>query len=137
MTKTTKESPFQALEEELLKKRAEMSELLEEIQHIPSQVTEQLGKISDFAELKKIGGAIAEMEGKVSEKREAIQRMLQDIQDLMASLRKLGERATTEDVRVGMKNLLQQVQEKRESLEKTIREVGQLREHYSKVFLGK
>ncbi|MDA2929105.1 autophagy-related protein 17 [Acidobacteria bacterium AH-259-O06] len=136
MANTGKESPLEALEEEVLKKRAEMSELLEKIQDIPSQV-KQLGKISEFAELKNIGDAVAEMEKKVGEKREAIQSTLRDIQDEIASLRKLGEKAATEDVTEEMKNLVERVKEKKESVEKAIQEVDQLREHYSKMFLGK
>lgn len=137
MTKTGREAPLQGLEEELLKKRAEMSELLERIQDIPSQVTEQLGEISEFTQLKNIGHAVAEMEEKVGEKREAIQSKLQDIQDEMASLRKLGQKATTEDVREEMKNLAERVKEKKQSLGKAIEEVQELRAHYSKIFLGK
>ncbi|MDA2925963.1 autophagy-related protein 17 [Acidobacteria bacterium AH-259-G07] len=137
MTKTGKDEPLQALEEEVLKKRAEMSELLEKIQDIPSQVTEQLGKISDFGELKNIGDAVVEMEKNVAEKREYIQSKLRDIQDEMEAFKKLGEKAATEDVTQEMKNLVKRVKEKKESLEKAIEEVQELRLHYSKMFLGK
>ena len=137
MTKTDEREPIEALEEELLKKRAETSELLDKIQDIPSQVTEQLGKISEFAELKKIGDAVAEMEEKVSDKREAIQKTLRDIQNEMSSLRKLGEKTTTEDVKVEMDTLINRVKNKKEFLERAIGEVQQLTSHYTKMFLGK
>ena len=137
MTNTTKEEPIEALENEILKKRAEMSGLLDKIQELPSQLTEQLGKISEFGELRDIGDTVVEMEKKVGEKREVIQGMLRDIQDQMASLRTLGEKATTKDVTEEMKNLAERVKEKKESLEKAVGEVQQLSAHYSKMFLGK
>ena len=137
MTKTGKEATLQALEEDVLKKRAQMSELLDKIQDIPSQVTEQLGKIPDFTELKNIGDAVAGMEKNVAEKREDIQSKLHDIQGEMASLRKLGEKSATGDVTEEIKNLVERVKEKKESLEKAIGEVQELRSHYNKIFLGK
>lgn len=137
MTNTGKGESIEILEEELLKKRAETSELLEKIQDIPSQVTEQLGKISDFAELKQIGDAVADMETKVGERRQAIQTMLRDIQNEMSSLRKLGEKTTTEDIKVEIDSLINRVKKKKESLENAIGEVQELTSHYTKMFLGK
>lgn len=127
---------FQVLEEELLQKRAEMSQLLGKVQDIPAQVGEQLGKISDFTELKTIGDAIVEMEKTVAEKRADIQGKLRDMQAEMASLKKLGEETTVEDIKGEMEDLLERVKEKKKSLEKAIKEVDEIREHYRKMFLG-
>ncbi|MBC8343390.1 MAG: hypothetical protein H8E61_05375 [Bacteroidetes bacterium] len=137
MTEINKQKQFEALEKELLKKRSEMSELLEQVQDIPSQINEQLGKIEDFGELKKIGEAVVEMEKNVGEKRDNIQDKLQDIQTDLKELKKLGEKTTVEDIKTEMKALVKRLTDKKESLEKAINEVDTLRGHYSKLFLGK
>lgn len=137
MTNAANKTTFQQIENEVLKKRAEMSELLEKVQDIPAQINEQLEKISDFRELKEISDAVVEMEKDVSKKREDIQTKLIDIQDDMAALRKLGEKTTVENIKTEMETLLKRVKEKKKSLENAIQEVDQLREHYGKIFLGK
>lgn len=137
MTETDKQTQFQALEKELLKKRTEMSELLEQIQNIPAQINEQLGKIEDFGELKKIGETVVEMEKIVGEKRENIQNKMQDIQAELKELKKLGKKTSVADIKAEMNGLVERLTEKKGSLEKAINEIDIIREHYSKVFIGK
>lgn len=128
------ETLLEDLKEEMKEKRAEMEALLKNIQDIPSKLPKKVKEVNDFKGLKDVGEAVVEMEREVSEKRKNIQSKIQEIQDDMEKFKTLKNKTKKPDVFPEIKSLLESIRDNKNNLDKSIKELYQLKDKYSKKF---
>lgn len=131
------ETLLENLEEEMKEKRAEMESLLNKIQDFPSNLSKKLKEVSDFKGLKDVGEAVVEMEREVSEKRNNIQSIIQEIQDDMEKFKTLKNKTKKPETLPEVKSLLESIRDKKDNLDKSLKELDQLKDKYSKKFFKK
>jgi len=131
------ETLLEDLREEMKEKRAEMEALLKNIQDIPSKLPKKVKEVSDFKGLKDIGEAVVEMEREVSEKRNNIQSIIQEIQDDMEKFKTLKNKTKKPETLPEVKSLLESIRDKKDNLDKSLKELDQLKDKYSTKFFKK
>lgn len=129
----------QKLEEEMRKKMDELQNIQKELQAESAKPPEELmKKMRGLKDIKAVGEAVREMQDKISEKRTAGEAALKDILKEVESLKGMKEKAKKEeDVTEELKAVAVRMLDKKGVLEKAVRELEELRERYSKKFLGK
>lgn len=129
----------QKLEEEMRKKMDELQNIQKELQAESAKPPEELmKKMGGLKDIKAVGEAVREMQDKIREKRTAGEAALKDILKEVESLKGMKEKTKREeDVSEELKAVAVRMLDKKGVLEKAVRELEELRERYSKKFLGK
>ncbi len=124
------------LEKELREKMGQLQKILGELQAQSAQSPQELLKgVGDVAGVKVIAEALKEMETTVSQKRNALETALKELQSEMAALGQLKSKAAQGDVTDELKALVARVRDKKEMLKQMIGELEGLRAEYVKKFL--
>lgn len=123
------------LEKELRSKMTQMQKMLGDLQkQVLKSPEEQLKKMGEVEGATGVARVVGEMQGKIEEKRKVTETTIKDLQKEVESLKSFKEKAQGKDVTNALKSIALSMRDKKESLEKTIKELEELKDEYTKKF---
>ena len=123
------------LEKELRSKMTQMQKMLGDLQkQVLKSPEKQLKKMGEVEGATDVARVVGEMQGKIEEKRKVAETTIKDLQKEVESLKSFKEKAEGKDVTNALKSIALSMRDKKESLEKTIKELEELKDEYTKKF---